>query len=149
MKSRFKPIGFSFLFIIVTHLLCWLVAYICSECIDEIAETCALFYLFSIIPVYFILRHYAGNNWVFWGVALGSHVLFSVLSKWVMNLLFDNRIIIGWDTWSYAISWFVTVCIIGGALLLDLILLTIRMIIDRRRSRFLNHMEASYEKQST
>ena len=124
MKQRDQDVGLALLYIVITHLLCWLAAYI---------NEAGFIYMYwiGILPFYFLLRYFSKQKVLFWGVALGGHLLFSCLSYW----LIVNGEITGWDRLGYLISWLCTVGITGVTLFLDAIILSVKAIVKKNRSK--------------
>lgn len=135
MKQHGKAIGLASVYMIGAQLLCWLVSYISTKASDGIVGICLYLYLLALIPVYFIARGGSGNKTLFWCVALGCHVLFSVLSFWLIVTLDEHGFFKGWDAFGYLACWLYMVCFIGGALLLDLIILVVTKLVKRHKKR--------------
>lgn len=144
MKQRGKTIGLASVYMIVAQLLCLLVAYISTKAPDGIAGVCLYLYLFAIIPVYFVVRGFAKNKVLFWFVSLGCYALLSALTYWLIITLDQHYFFTGWDAFAYLACWLYMVCFIGGALLLDLIVLAIKKIAQKCK-RWVNASEGDVQ----
>lgn len=136
IKRHYKEILLASVFIAVTQHLSLLVAYLSSEDPNGVGGVCVYLYWFAIVPVYFVVRGFAKKKKLFWCVALGCHVLFSVLTHWEINMLDKGGYLTWLEPLEYMLSWLIMVCIVGGALLLDLIISAIARLIVRIMKRF-------------
>lgn len=132
MKQHCKDIGFALLFITITHLLSWLVAYgdgALQGTFDALILPCFILYWMGILPFYFCMKHFAVNKLLFWSIALVFHLVFSFLSFYLIE-----QFIVPWHLFAYSVSLQFTLFITLGALLLDLIIETVKRIIKRKSS---------------
>ena len=133
MNTRSKDILPAVIYAFAVHLLYWLCSYMITENSGPLVEICFLTYIVAIFPCYFIARGFSKKKWVFWSVSLGLHTLISALSRWTVEALIQARYITGWDDWNYLITWLFVVLILGAALLLDLMILAVRALLNRRK----------------
>lgn len=132
MKQRYKDIGVALLFITVTHLLSWLVAFgdgALQGTFDALILPCFLLYWIGILPFYFCMKHFAANNVLFWSIVFAFHLVFSFVSFCLIK-----QFIVPWHAFAYSVSLQFTLLITLGALLLDLIIETVKRIIKRKSS---------------
>ena len=148
MTSRTKDIVLACSYILGIQLLYWPVVYYTTVS-TNLSSVAFLFGYFALIfPAYFVARGFSKEKWIFWGVALGGHVLVSALSRYSINALIEQDIITGWDDFNYVISWACTVFLTSAALLLDLIILVIKTLVNKRKKAPITEdTDASTEKE--
>ena len=133
MTSRTKDIVLACSYILGIQLLYWPVVYYTTVSTNLSSVAFLFGYCALIFPAYFVARGFSKEKWIFWGVALGGHVLVSALSRYSINALIEQDIITGWDDFNYVISWACTVFLTSAALLLDLIILVIKTLVNKRK----------------
>ena len=135
MTSRAKDVLLAAGCILGIQLLNWPASYFSTVNNDWAGVFCLFIYWALVLPAYFAARRFSKGKGLFWGTALGTHILFSLLSRWEMEILIGRNVISGFDSWNYVISWTLAVDLTNGALLLDLLILGITSIAKRFKNR--------------
>lgn len=149
MTSRTKDIVLACSYILGIQLLYWPIVHY-STVRTDLGSVALLFgYWALIFPAYFVARGFSKEKWIFWGVALGGHVLASVLSQWSITALIEQDLITGWDDFNYVISWACAVFLTSAALFVDLIILAIKTLVNKRKKASVTERPESPDENET